>query len=146
MARRTAPPDGLKNRGRDLWAACIKRDPALADSDNPQRPVLHEAARLADQLDVLAARLAADGPIISDSKGTPAPHPALKAAHQGQALLARLLASLRMPDASSKRPQRRGSPRLQTIARKPPTASVSSLERARLAAEASSLNQEGQAQ
>ena len=129
MARRTAPPDDLKDRGRELWSACIKRDPALADSDNPQRPVLHEAARLADQLDVMAARLAADGPIISDSKGTPAPHPALKAAHQGQALLARLLA---FP--------------AKTIARKPPTASVSSLERARLAAEASSLNQEGQAQ
>ena len=144
MARRTAPPDGLAARGRDLWSACIKRDGTLADSDNPQRPVLHEAARLADQLDVLAALLAKDGPVI-DVKGTPAPHPALKAAHQGQALLARLLASLRMPDASSKRPQRRGSPRLQTLARKPPTASVSSLERARLAAEANH-HSEGQAQ
>lgn len=145
MARRTAPPDDLKDRGRDLWAACIKRDPALADSDNPQRPVLHEAARLADQLDELAALLAKDGPIVTDAKGTPAPHPALKAAHQGQALLARLLASLRMPDASAKRPQRRGSPRLQTIARKPPTASVSSLERARRMAE-TNHHDEGQAQ
>ena len=139
MARRTAPPDGLKNRGRELWSACIKRDPALADSDNPQRPVLHEAARLADQLDALAALLAKDGPVI-DVKGTPAPHPALKAAHQGQALLARLLASLRMPDASSKRPQRRGSPRLQTLTPKTRAGTVSSLERARLAAEASHLN------
>lgn len=136
MARRTAPPDDLKGRGRDLWAACIKRDPALADSDNPQRPVLHEAARLADQLDELAGMLAKDGPIVTDAKGIPAPHPAVKISQAGQALLARLLASLRMPDASAKRPQRRGSPRLQTIARKPPTASVSSLERARLAAEA----------
>lgn len=133
MTRRTAPPTDLNDRGRRLWAACLTQDQTLADPQNPLRDVLLQACRLADQLDVLAARLAADGPIISDSKGTPAPHPALKVSHQGQALLARLIAALRMPDHSGKRPQRRGALRLQALTPKP--ARVSSLERARRMAE-----------
>lgn len=136
MARRTAPPEGLNDRGRALWANCLTRDPALADSENPQRAVLHEAARVADRLDQLAAILDRDGPIITDSKGIQAPHPALKISLAAEALLARLIAALRMPDhAGGKRPQRRGAPRLQTVAPIPKAGTVSALERARRMAE-----------
>lgn len=135
MARRIAPPDDLNDRGRALWANCLTRDTTLGDSENPQRVVLHEACRMADQLDQLAALVTRDGPILTDSKGRLSANPAVKAAHQGQALLARLLASLRMPDAAGKRPQRRGAPRFQALAPQPRAGTLSSLERARRRAE-----------
>jgi hypothetical protein len=93
------------------------------------RAVLRDACRLADHLEELAAILDRDG-LITTGKYGPQAHPALKQTRNAQALLARLLTTLRMPDeATGKRPQRRGG----TRANYKTGGTVTSLDRARRA-------------
>lgn len=127
MAKRTAPPPELGTRGRRLWASCLARDESLTDDGNPMRHVLTDACRLADHLDQLAEIVDRDGLIVTGRSG-PVAHPALKQVRNGQALLARLLTTLRMPDAKTQtRPQRRGGTRAPYNT----SGSVTSLDRAR---------------
>lgn len=103
----TRTPSGLKSRGRRLWAEITD----VLELDEHERALLLEAARTADLLDMLAAIVAREGPILDGR-----PNPALVEARQQKLVLARLLASMRLPDdltgqADLSRPQRRGGSR-----------------------------------
>lgn len=94
-------PAGLGTAGRALWRA-LHTDFDLAEHE---RRLLTEACRTADLLDQLAADVAEHGPL--DSEGQP--RGAVVEARQQRQLLARLLASLRVPDADDTRAPRRGA-------------------------------------
>ncbi|GEL22758.1 hypothetical protein PSU4_17120 [Pseudonocardia sulfidoxydans NBRC 16205] len=96
-------PAGLKTSGRALWKA-VTSDFDLAEHE---RRLLVEACRCADQLDELAAISAAEGSMGPDGRV----HPAVIEARQQRLTLARLVASLRVPDDGDVRPQRRGAAR-----------------------------------
>ena len=102
-------PGELRSAGRALWRA-ITAEYELAESE---RRLLMEAARTADLLDDLAAVVRAEGVMGGDGK----PHPAVVEARLQRLALARLIASLRVPDAEDysegpgARPQRRGAAR-----------------------------------
>jgi len=85
-----------------LWADVLTR----FELDEHELAMLREACRTVDQLDVLAGILATEGLILGDK-----PHPALVESRQLRIVLTRLVASLRLPDDASVRPQRRGAAR-----------------------------------
>lgn len=103
------PPDGTGPSGESLWRSILSD----FDLEIHETALLREAVRTTDQLDILAAVVAKDGPMVSDNKI----HPALVESRQLRLTLARLLAALRLPtgdeedQAANKRPQRRGGPR-----------------------------------
>lgn len=112
MSASTSPPRapaGLKSAGRALWRAIVNEF-ELTESE---RRLLVEAARCADQLDDLAAVIAEHGTMCEDGRVAPA---VIEARLQRLAL-ARLVASLRVPDVDDEdgdpgaRPQRRGGAR-----------------------------------
>lgn len=101
-------PKGLKASGRALWRAVL----ADFELNESERRMLIEAARTADQLDELSQVIADEGVLGSDGR----PHPAMVEARLQRLSLARLLASLRIPDEDDDedglvRPQRRGRAR-----------------------------------
>ena len=99
-------PAGLRSAGRALWRA-ITGEYELAESE---RRLLVEAARTADLLDDLAAVIAEQGTTLEDGRVAPA----VVEARLQRLALARLVASLRVPDGeddSEGRPQRRGGAR-----------------------------------
>lgn len=102
-----APP-GLRARGRALWASVVD----VYDLDEHELALLVEIVRTVDLLEVLDARVRAEGPLVDSPQGLKA-HPAAVEARQQRIALARLLAALRMPlgdeeDAQpGRRPQRR---------------------------------------
>lgn len=127
--RRISPPDGLGRRGRALWTSCLNSDDELTDSDNPMRAVALEAARLVDQLDTLQSIVDRDG-VYGDKI-----HPAFAELQKGRSLLARLVASLRIPDEQTgKRPKRRTVRTQQASKPGGRSAKVTPLDRARRAA------------
>ncbi len=102
MSKTPTPPRGTKASGRRLWADVLTR----FELDEHELAMLREACRTVDQLDVLAGILATEGLILQDK-----PHPALVESRQLRIVLTRLVASLRLPDEASVRPQRRGAAR-----------------------------------
>lgn len=88
--------------GSALYASVVEEF-ELAEHERRQ---LVEACRCADDLEALAAVVAADGH-MKDGRV----HPALVESRQLRLALARLLASLRVPDENEQRPQRRGAVR-----------------------------------
>ena len=100
------PPSDAGPAGRRLWAS-LTADFDLAEHE---AALLREAVRTVDQLDQLAAVAAADGPMVATPQG-PKVHPAVVEARQLRLVLARLLASLRVPDDEGEQPQRRGGAR-----------------------------------
>lgn len=96
---------GLGPAGTRLWDAVT----SALDLDGHEEALLLEACRVADRLDGLHVALEDVG-LLVDGK----PNPALVEARQQQVVLARLVASLRLPedlqDVTS-RPQRRGAAR-----------------------------------
>jgi hypothetical protein len=76
--------------------------------DAHEASLLLQACRTADRLDALEAVLAAEG-LMRDGK----PHTALVEARQQSLTLARLIATLRLPEdlEAEHRPQRRGAAR-----------------------------------
>lgn len=79
--------------------------------DEHEMAMLRETVRTVDQLDALAAIVAAEGPMVSSPQG-PRVHPALVESRQLKLALSRLFASLRLPSGSEDgRPQRRGAAR-----------------------------------
>ena len=97
-----AAPRGAGPSGRALWRQVLSR----YELDEHELVLLREAVRTVDQLDDLAAAVTADG-VLVDGKA----HPALVEARQQRVVLARLLASLRLPEDDAGRPQRRGAAR-----------------------------------
>jgi hypothetical protein len=120
----------LGPRGARLMASLEARDPSLKAADNPLREVAIRTCVAADRVDRLEGLAAEVEPWVATEKGVLITHPVLVEVRQQVNLLARLVASLRLPDQKTgKRPQ--GRP-LRGVHR---PAAVSSLERARQRAE-----------
>jgi hypothetical protein len=90
-----------------LWSSVV----ADWELEEHELALLREAVRTVDQLDVLAAIVERDGPVVETKTG-PRAHPALVESRQLRIALARLLAALRLPDGvagdeSQRRRQRR---------------------------------------
>ncbi|MFF7577536.1 hypothetical protein ACFZBE_21540 [Streptomyces sp. NPDC008061] len=104
----TPVPDGLDESGVRLWESVA--DPF--ELDVHEQLLLLQACRTADLLDRLSAE-AATGPLtVVNAKGDRVANPVVTESRQQSLVLARLLASLRMPSGESEeRPQRRGGAR-----------------------------------
>ena len=106
----------------------MSQDVELEDEQNPMREVALSACRTADRVEHLEIQSTEVDSVIEGSKGNPQMHPVLAEVRQQAALLARLVAALRLPDeASGKRPQKRQVRGVQQPSK------VSSLDRARAA-------------
>jgi len=101
MAERA--PKGLGTAGKRLWKALTGE----FDLAEHERRLLIEACRVSDRLEELEDDIAAAETLTPKGKA----HPALVEARQQQIVLARLIASLRIPDAEDEQPQRRGAAR-----------------------------------
>jgi hypothetical protein len=101
-------PKGTGPGGAKLWRETLSR---YCFEEHELR-MLREAVRTTDELDALAAVVAAEGVTIGAKV-----HPALIEARQLRLVLARLIAALRIPNedddhsTGGRRPQRRGGPR-----------------------------------
>lgn len=103
----TLAPFELSFRGARLWDSLLAQDEQLTDESHPMREVALSACRTADRVEQLE-RTSASVPHVIEGKAGPTMHPVLAEVRQQAALLARLVAALRLPDeASGKRPQRR---------------------------------------
>lgn len=119
--------DDLGARGRRLWGSLLAQDVSLEDEANPMREVALSACRTADRVNTLEDLAARTDAVVEGRQG-PMIHPLLAEVRQQSALLARLVAALRLPDdATGKRPQKRQLRGVQKPSK------VSSLERARQA-------------
>lgn len=117
----------LDQRGKRLWKSLLAHDATLGDALTPMREVALAACFAADRVDRLEL-LARTVPPVSEGKSGEVMHPVFAEVRQQEAILARLITALRMPDeASGKRPTR---PALRGV-QKP--SKVSSLERVRSA-------------
>jgi len=118
----------FNERGTRLWANLLAQDATLSDESNPQREVAITACRAADRLEALEVLAASTDFTYEGDRGL-ITHPVHVEVRQASALVARLVAALRLPDeATGKRPQRR-----QTRGTYKPSGKVSSLDRARAA-------------
>jgi hypothetical protein len=116
------PPAGLRSRGRSFWRAVLQQ----LEFETHELVLLGECCRTLDRLDALDAAVRASGALLPDGRIAPA----LVEARQQQLALARLIASLRLPDEYSAeilaRGQRRGGARgayhLKDVSRAPQTA------------------------
>ena len=122
--------------GQRLWDAIAEAH----ELDEAQRVQLVEACRMKDRLDQLDLLLRGDVSTwvsIHESEGRPAVlvvNAALAQANTTANAMKQLLAAMRLPDSSGKRPQQRGGARGAYGVQTPGGAdvgSVSSLERAR---------------
>ena len=119
--------------GQRLWDA-IAADHEL---DAQQEVQLTEACRMKDRLDKLDELLRGDvgaWATIEDFDGKPSVlviSSALDKANATANVMKQLLAAMRLPDSTGKRPQQRGGARGSYGAQTPGGATVSSLERAR---------------
>jgi hypothetical protein len=96
MTRRTPnAPDGLGPRGRRFWRSMH----ADYDYSDAETELLVEACRVLDNVEALAAVVAAEGPTSTGSKGQTVTHPALQELRQQRLLLSRLLPQLEDVDA-----------------------------------------------
>lgn len=119
--------DDLGTRGRRLWDALLVQDAHLQDEANPAREIALSACRTADRVEHLE-RQALEVDSVIEGRSGPMIHPVFAEVRQQEALLARLVAALRLPDtASGKRPQHRQVRGVQQPGK------VSSLDRARAA-------------
>lgn len=119
-------------RGQRLWENLLERDSNLADELNPDREVAISACHTADRVELMETQATFAEPVIEGRTGMQA-NPLYVELRQQAALLARLIAALRLPDlAAGKRPQHRQLRGVQALKDKP-TGGLSSLERARQA-------------
>lgn len=100
-------PRGTRAAGRRLWADVLDR----FELDEHELALLREAVRCVDLLDRLNETVRRDGPTITNTRGDVVTHPAAVEARQTRLVLARLIASLRLPDDDGERAQRRGAAR-----------------------------------
>ena len=114
-------------RGTRLMESLTSQDETLSDETNPMREVAISACETADRVAHLE-RLAREVDAVIEGRTGPTMHPVFAEVRQQSALLARLIAALRLPDeATGKRPQKRQVRGVQKPSK------VSSLERARAA-------------
>jgi len=108
-----APPRGSGRSGRKLWNS-IMNDLEL---DTHEELLLLQAVRAVDRLDSMAEELENAPLTVTNSKGDEVAHPLLVESRQTSLMLARLMASLRLPSGlveggdDLNRPQRRGAAR-----------------------------------
>ncbi|MEU4405044.1 hypothetical protein AB0F88_10995 [Streptosporangium sp. NPDC023963] len=115
MDERKVPPvpKGSGPSGRKLWRSIM----GDLDLDSHEELVLLQAVRAVDRLDAMAAELENSPLTVTNSKGDEVAHPLLTESRQQSLLLARLVASLRLPNGLQEgetdmdRPQRRGAAR-----------------------------------
>ncbi len=88
------PPDGLGEAGMALWGGVAGR----FDLDPHEVVLLREAARTADLCADLAARVDWDGLTLPWGEDRVRAHPLLARLESSRALLARLIAALRIPE------------------------------------------------
>jgi len=110
------PPRGIGKNGRKLWKSVTE----YFDLDQHEELLLLQAVRAVDRLDAMAAALE-DAPLtVRNARGEEVAHPLLVESRQTSLMLARLLASLRLPSGLIEgeggeprliRPQRRGAAR-----------------------------------
>lgn len=114
-------------RGERLMASLVAQDEALGEVDNPLREVAISACETADRVAHLE-QLSREVDAVIMARDTTKMHPVFSEVRQQAALLARLIAALRLPDeATGKKPQRRQVRGVQKPSK------VSSLDRARAA-------------
>lgn len=105
------PPKGLKTSGRRLWRSALTN----YDLEVHEEAILLQACRCVDRLDLLATEAENNPVTVINTKGDQVAHPALTESRQQSIVLARLIASLRMPSGEQSgeltRPQRRGASR-----------------------------------
>src|ERR1051325_6966633 len=101
-------PDGLDESGTRLWESVVD----AFDLDVHEQLLLLQACRTADLLDRLSLE-ASRGPLtVVNAKGDRISNPVIVEHRQQSQVLARMLASLRMPSGEEDgRPQRRGAVR-----------------------------------
>ena len=115
MDERKVPPvpRGAGPSGRKLWRSVL----GDLDLDPHEELILLQAVRCVDRLDAMAAELESAPLTLTNSKGDEIAHPLLVESRQQSLMLARLVASLRLPAGLSEgepeldRPQRRGAVR-----------------------------------
>lgn len=101
-------PDGLDASGERLWESVASE----YDLDVHEQLLLLQACRTADLLDRLALQASRAPLTVENAKGDKVANPLLTEQRQQSLVLARLLASLRMPSGEEEgRPQRRGAAR-----------------------------------
>jgi len=100
-------PEGLSGGGLSLWQA-VDGD---HDLDACQRVTLLEACRAKDRLDRLDAMARGGSEVWAEVGIHSLSVDPGRCANQTADLLKQLLASLRLPDQSGRRPQRRGTTR-----------------------------------
>lgn len=129
-------PDGLRDGGRALWVSVC----ADHDLDEVQAVQLLEACRAKDRLDQLDLVLRGDVDVWARLTHRTRTEDyelhiddALAKANSTANQMKQLLASLRLPDDSGKRPQQRGGARGSYAASAAKSGKVSSLDRARAA-------------
>lgn len=93
-------PTGLSRSARALWKDVVGR----FELTSSELALLTEAVRTVSDLDELDRIISAEGQTVDGR-----PHPCLVEARQQRQVLARLLASLRLPDEDGAQPQRRGT-------------------------------------
>jgi hypothetical protein len=91
---RPAVPAGLAVRGRRFWRETTEKYEVSAS----ELQLLREVCRTMDNLDDLAAAIAADGATVLGSKGQQVVNPALTEARGQRLALHRLIAALALPD------------------------------------------------
>jgi hypothetical protein len=91
--RKPRPPRGLGAAGRALW----RRLTVEFDFDARELLVLEAAARQADDVALLEALLADEGPVTVGSKGQPRLSAVVMEVRQGRLALLKLLDGLRIP-------------------------------------------------
>lgn len=108
MKAASRTPGGLGVSGRRLWESVT----GTYDLDVHEELLLMQACRTADLLDRLSAAAAKGGLTVVNAKGDTVANPVITEHRQQSLVLARLLASLRMPSGEEEaRPQRRGAVR-----------------------------------
>lgn len=101
-------PDGLDESGERLWLSVVEH----YDLDVHEQLLLLQACRTADLLDRLSLQASRAPLTVENGKGDKVANPLLTEHRQQSLVLARLLASLRMPSGEEDgRPQRRGAAR-----------------------------------
>lgn len=97
----TRTPRGLSGAGKALWASVT----GAYELEQHELLLLENAARTADLIADLQARIERDGPVTPAGKA----HSAVIEIRQQRITLARLLVALRVPTGDEEaRPQRRG--------------------------------------
>lgn len=100
MANKPRPPRDLRDSGAEFWRATY----AAYELDARDVPVLHEVCRVLDEIDCLAAAVAATGVLSTGSAGQVVEHPALAGLRAHRTVLDRLLVRLGLPSSEGVAP------------------------------------------